>query len=41
MLRCREHAMETPEVYGIWGATTAAERVGHLLATFEQLKRCR
>jgi WhiB family transcriptional regulator, redox-sensing transcriptional regulator len=23
---CREHALQTPEVYGIWGAMTACER---------------
>lgn len=23
---CREHALRTPEVYGIWGAMTACER---------------
>ncbi|WP_051574295.1 WhiB family transcriptional regulator [Mycobacterium sp. URHB0044] len=23
---CREHAMRTPEAYGIWGATTPRER---------------
>src|SRR3954453_9751349 len=24
--RCRQHAMEAPEVHGIWGATTPRER---------------
>jgi WhiB family transcriptional regulator, redox-sensing transcriptional regulator len=23
---CREHALRTPEKYGVWGATTARER---------------
>lgn len=26
LARCREHAMSTPERYGIWGATTPRER---------------
>jgi WhiB family redox-sensing transcriptional regulator len=26
MRRCRQHAMEAPEVHGIWGATTPRER---------------
>ncbi|MGE2714459.1 WhiB family transcriptional regulator [Mycolicibacterium litorale] len=25
---CREHALRTPEPYGIWGATTPRERAG-------------
>jgi len=24
--RCLEHALNTPEPYGVWGATTASER---------------
>nr|WP_240163259.1 WhiB family transcriptional regulator [Mycolicibacterium sphagni] len=32
MQRCREHAIRTPEAYGIWGATTPRERAGHSLA---------
>jgi WhiB family redox-sensing transcriptional regulator len=28
MTRCRRHAMETPEFYGIWGATIPRERAG-------------
>jgi WhiB family redox-sensing transcriptional regulator len=31
---CREHALATPEVHGIWGATTPRERA-HLLADSE------
>ena len=26
MQKCRDHAVKTPERYGIWGATTARER---------------
>jgi WhiB family redox-sensing transcriptional regulator len=26
LARCREHAVSTPERYGIWGATTPRER---------------
>ncbi|MBI3215667.1 MAG: WhiB family transcriptional regulator [Mycobacterium sp.] len=26
LANCREHALSTPEKYGIWGATTARER---------------
>jgi WhiB family redox-sensing transcriptional regulator len=29
---CREHAMRTPETYGIWGATTPRERAGSIAA---------
>jgi WhiB family transcriptional regulator, redox-sensing transcriptional regulator len=25
---CREHAVRTPETYGVWGATTPRERLG-------------
>ena len=24
---CRRHALSTPEIYGVWGAMTAAERM--------------
>nr|WP_226863214.1 WhiB family transcriptional regulator [Mycolicibacterium baixiangningiae] len=26
ILSCREHALHTPEMYGVWGAMTARER---------------
>jgi WhiB family redox-sensing transcriptional regulator len=26
MVECRRHALSIPEVYGVWGAMTAAER---------------
>jgi WhiB family redox-sensing transcriptional regulator len=26
LVQCREHALRTPEVHGIWGATTPRER---------------
>lgn len=29
--RCREHALTTPETYGVWGAMTAGERARTLL----------
>ena len=29
---CREHALRTPETYGIWGATTPRERAGSIAA---------
>jgi hypothetical protein len=29
---CREHAVRTPETYGIWGATTPRERAGSITA---------
>ncbi|QNJ96044.1 WhiB family transcriptional regulator [Mycolicibacterium fluoranthenivorans] len=32
--QCREYALATPEVHGIWGATTPRERA-HLLADRE------
>lgn len=27
LIRCAQHAVEAPETYGVWGATTAKERV--------------
>lgn len=26
LTECRSHALKTPELYGVWGAMTAAER---------------
>ncbi|MCV7224815.1 WhiB family transcriptional regulator [Mycolicibacterium komossense] len=26
LMQCRDHALGTPEVHGVWGATTARER---------------
>jgi WhiB family transcriptional regulator, redox-sensing transcriptional regulator len=26
LMRCREHALRTPENHGVWGATSATER---------------
>jgi len=32
---CREHAVRTPEIYGIWGATTPRERARSIAAFHE------
>jgi WhiB family redox-sensing transcriptional regulator len=30
MVQCRDHALRTPEIWGIWGALTSRERADHL-----------